>query len=57
MKKRWFWPGVVVLCLGLLLLLEITLVLHPLYGVILSVPLIGGGVFCVVWGMRRQTEG
>jgi len=57
MKKRWFWPGVVVLCLGLLLLLEITLVLHALYGVILSVPLIGGGVFCVVWGMRRQTEG
>jgi len=55
-RPKWFWSGVVVLCLGLLLLLEITLVLHALYGVILSALLIGGGVFCVVWGMRRQTE-
>lgn len=55
-RPKWFWPGVILICLGLLLLLQVTMVLNVLYGVILSVPLIGAGVLCVVWGMRRQTE-
>lgn len=53
-RPKWFWPGVILLCLGSLALLQIMVVLHVLYGVILSVPLIGAGVFCVVWGMRRK---
>jgi hypothetical protein len=55
-RPKWFWPGVILLCLGLLLVFQMQVTLHVLYRVILSVPLFGGGVFCVVWGMRRQIE-
>ena len=45
-RPKWFWRGVTLLCLGSLALLQI--------GAILSAPLIGAGMFCVVWGMRRK---
>jgi hypothetical protein len=54
MKKRWSWPGVILLCLGILLVFQMQVTLHILYGFILSVPLFGGGVFCVVRGMRKS---
>ena len=53
---KWFWTGLILLYLGLLLLLEMTVFMDVLAGVIVSAPFLGIGGFCAVRGTRKPND-
>ncbi len=55
-RPKCFWVGLALLYLGFLLSLVITAAYDVLSGVVVSAPLLGVGIHCFVWGIKRPDD-